>query len=122
MDKRNGLIEDAARERAARLPERRTPLRPTDAPPTLQELQARQVELEALVEEATAARRELETFFDVVPVMVAVASVDGCFKRVNAEWERVLGYSLDEILGLGIADVLHPEDVARSVQEFERHV
>jgi PAS domain S-box-containing protein len=40
----------------------------------------------------------LQKIFDHVPVMINLASKDGSIKLVNREWERTLGWSLEEIL------------------------
>jgi PAS domain S-box-containing protein len=42
----------------------------------------------------------------------ALASVDGRYVRVNRALCRMLGYAADELVGMRVADVTHPEDRA----------
>ncbi|RYD65302.1 MAG: PAS domain S-box protein, partial [Verrucomicrobiaceae bacterium] len=50
---------------------------------------------------AEAAMREqkeiLQTIFDRIPAMIVVYDEEGKFRLVNQEWERVLGWSTEEI-------------------------
>ncbi len=79
-------------------------------------------ELEKEVAERRSAERELGQFFALVPDMLCVAGFDGCFKRVNAAWERTLGVPLDRLLAQPFASFVHPADLAatgRVVQDLK---
>lgn len=41
----------------------------------------------------------LQTIFDHIPAMIALIDSQGRFLAVNAEWERVLGWCQEEVLG-----------------------
>lgn len=43
----------------------------------------------------------LQKMFDQIPLMISICGVDGQYQVVNAEWERRLGWSQDEILAQG---------------------
>jgi PAS domain S-box-containing protein len=43
------------------------------------------------------AATELEQFFDLSIDLLCVVGFDGYFKRVNAAWERTLGYTREEL-------------------------
>ncbi len=43
----------------------------------------------------------LRTIFDHVPVMIGFVGVDGRIELVNREWQRILGWSLEEAVALG---------------------
>jgi PAS domain S-box-containing protein len=43
------------------------------------------------------ANAELQAIFDHIPVMLAFVGEDGRLKLVNREWERTLGWSLEEV-------------------------
>jgi PAS domain S-box-containing protein len=63
----------------------------------------------------------LQKIFDHVPVMINLASKDGSIKLVNREWERTLGWSLEEILRdtLDIFSLCYPDpDYRRGVLKF----
>jgi PAS domain S-box-containing protein len=54
---------------------------------------------------------ELEGFFDLSPDLLAVIRLDGGFVRVNAAFERTLGYPAAELLARSALDIVHPDDL-----------
>jgi PAS domain S-box-containing protein len=54
---------------------------------------------------------ELDRYFTTSLDLLCVADTDGFFHRLNSEWERTLGYSLDEMEGKRFLDFVHPEDM-----------
>jgi PAS domain S-box-containing protein len=61
---------------------------------------------------------ELEQFFDFARDMFCVVGFDGYYKLVNASFERVLGYSREELLSRPIMDFVHPDDLQRANDVF----
>ena len=57
---------------------------------------------------------ELEEFFDLSIDFLCIVGFDGCFKRVNASFERALGYPKSELLSRTALDITHPDDVQPS--------
>lgn len=62
--------------------------------------------------EAESARH-----FDLSLDMISTVGFDGCFKRVNPAFERVLGYRPDELVGRPFLDFVHPDDRERTERE-----
>jgi PAS domain S-box-containing protein len=55
--------------------------------------------------------RERNKFFDLSLDLLCIATIDGMFIRLNPEWERTLGYPLDELEGKRFLDFVHPDDM-----------
>jgi len=56
-------------------------------------------------------KEELENFFLVALDLLCIADVDGHFRRVNQSWEKVLGYSAEELEGQSFLNFVHPDDL-----------
>ncbi|MGA9393172.1 MAG: PAS domain S-box protein [Candidatus Sulfotelmatobacter sp.] len=66
---------------------------------------------------------ELETgnrFINLSVDMFCIAGFDGFFKNLNPSWERVLGFTIDELLETPCLDLVHPEDRASTLAESRR--
>ena len=66
-------------------------------------------------------RREEELYratFEHAAVGIAHVGIDGAWLRVNQRLCDILGYTRDELLGVTIADVAHPDDAAQSTEHF----
>jgi len=61
-----------------------------------------------------ASDYELGQFFDLAPDLLCIAGFDGYFKRLNPSFERVLGYSGDELMSRPFLEFVHPDDVERA--------
>ena len=56
------------------------------------------------------AADELETFFNLSPDLLCVASLDGHFLRLNPAWRRALGFEEAELRASPFLDFVHPDD------------
>ncbi|MFB2923943.1 PAS domain S-box protein [Aerosakkonema funiforme] len=54
---------------------------------------------------------ELEQFFSAPLDLLCIADTDGYFRRLNVEWEKVLGYTLADLEGCRFLDFVHPDDL-----------
>jgi len=54
--------------------------------------------------------------FDQAPIGAAIADRDFRFMRVNEEFCRMTGYSVEELLKLGFPDITHAEELDKDVQ------
>jgi PAS domain S-box-containing protein len=57
---------------------------------------------------------ELEEFFDLSIDPLSIITLGGEFKRVNASFVRLLGYSKAELFSRSALDILHPDDLERA--------
>jgi len=59
---------------------------------------------------------ELERYFNQSLDLLCIADTDGYFRRLNPEWQKSLGYAVDELVGRRFLDFVHPDDVAATLQ------
>lgn len=52
-----------------------------------------------------------EALFDEAPHLLCVRDLRGKLVRLNPAWSMLLGFSLDELQGMTLLDLVHPEDV-----------
>ncbi len=55
---------------------------------------------------------ERNSFFQMSLDLFCILGFDGVFKRVNPQWQDVMGYAPDELHGKAFADIIHPDDLA----------
>ncbi len=68
------------------------------------------------------AENDLARFFDLVPDLVAIVGSGGYFKKLNPAWQRILGYTLDELYSEPITSLINPADVERTLEEIQRQL
>lgn len=61
---------------------------------------------------------ELEgRFFEVSIDMLCCLGFDGHFRRLNAAWERTLGFSVEELMARPFIEFVHPDDRERTLAQ-----
>ncbi len=83
-----------------------------------EQLVERNRQLERQIAERQQAEAERDSIFDLSLDMMAIATTDGYFKRVNPAFERFLGYTPDELMAKPFLDFIHPDDVERTLSEI----
>ena len=56
-------------------------------------------------------------WFEMSNDMLCEANQDGYFTEVNGSWERVLGWTREELMGRPFIALVHPDDVEKTVAE-----
>lgn len=72
--------------------------------------------------ERKRAEEELERFFRLIPDLACIASTDGHFLKINPAWQKLLGYTTQEILAKPFLNLIHPDDRAATIKEVERQL
>jgi PAS domain S-box-containing protein len=67
---------------------------------------------------AVAVFDETAKFFGISRTLLATATSDGYFGRVNGAWEELLGYRESDLRGRLLVDFVHPDDVENTLAEL----
>ena len=70
--------------------------------------------------ELLAATDELNIFFRESLDLLCIADTKGYFRRLNPEWERALGYPIQELEGGRFLDLVHPDDLEATLGAMAR--
>jgi PAS domain S-box-containing protein len=65
------------------------------------------------------AEADFQWAFEEAPIGMAISSFDGVILRVNAAYAKMLGFTPDELTGVAIADITHPEDLDQDVRNLD---
>jgi PAS domain S-box-containing protein len=57
---------------------------------------------------------ELDQFFNISLDLLCIANTDGYFLRLNPPWEKVLGFSRQELMAKRFLDFVHPDDLVKT--------
>ncbi len=75
------------------------------------------VDLALCMHRAAQSTRELNGFFSVAIDMFCFLDFGGYFKRLNPAWERVLGFTIAELMSKPFIEFVHPDDRARTMAQ-----
>ena len=76
-----------------------------------------------VMRDATERRRleeERDRFFTLSMDMLCIVHLDGFFLRTNPAFERVLGYSAEELQHRRVFDIMHPDDREAAIKEYAK--
>jgi diguanylate cyclase (GGDEF)-like protein/PAS domain S-box-containing protein len=63
-----------------------------------------------------------EYAFDRAAIGMTITGLDGRYQRVNRAFADMVGRDQDELVGVGIRDITHPDDAAADTAAFERMI
>jgi PAS domain S-box-containing protein len=72
------------------------------------------------IHEKVKAEEERDMVYTISPDMIAIAGNDGFFKKVNPAFEKILGYTEQELLTTTFFEFIHKEDLEKSMDEFSK--
>ncbi|GAA0773052.1 hypothetical protein GCM10008908_20580 [Clostridium subterminale] len=78
---------------------------------------SKQIKLE--LEKRMQTENELQLFLDTAIDLMVIIGKDDKHRKLNAGWEKTLGWSREELLEMKWTDIIHPEDL-KSKEEFVR--
>ena len=82
------------------------------------QLQVSKKHQEALSEQLRMTQHQRSRAWDVSQDLLAAVSLDGTFSALNGAWERLVGWTEQEMIGTPFADYVHPEDLEATKAKF----
>jgi PAS domain S-box-containing protein len=76
--------------------------------------------LQAELAERKQAGEILEKFFDASLDLLCFADFNGYFRRLNPAWERVLGFTTEELCRQPFLEFIHPDDRDSTIAEMHK--
>ncbi|KST67552.1 chemotaxis protein CheB [Mastigocoleus testarum] len=87
----------------------------------IDEIKVVQLQLENTLTELQSKKQEINNFFNLSLELLCVATPqNNCFRRINPSFERILGYTQEELLNQPFLNFIHPDDVQSSIEELKR--
>ena len=71
-------------------------------------------------EDLLKSKKEFLNFTELSKDLVCIANVDGLFYKVNPAFNKVLGFSREELLRKPFIDYVHPDDLDSTLEEVEK--
>lgn len=73
------------------------------------------------IEEALSRKiEETDRYFNTSLDLLCIADSDGKFRRLNPQWEKTLGYPLEELVGTRFMNYIHPDDIEATQMAVNR--
>lgn len=63
--------------------------------------------------------QELDNFFSMNLDLLCIADADGYLLRLNPAWEKILGYSLPELMSRRYLELVHPDDATVTLDAMQ---
>ena len=68
------------------------------------------------------ANQRFRSAFDDAAIGMAIVSPEGRWMRANRALEALTGYPQDQLLGMGFADITHPDDLPKDIHALQEMV
>ncbi|MDY6965432.1 MAG: PAS domain S-box protein [Halobacteriota archaeon] len=79
-----------------------------------------QIRLKQAEDEPRESKEWLEDFFNNSSDLIQSVGPDGRLIYVNRSWRETLGYTEEEVEGLSLSDIIHPESLNHCMKTFKR--
>lgn len=73
-------------------------------------------------EQLLTSEERFRGIFENAPTGISISDISGNFVQCNPAYERILGYSMEELHSVPFVSVVHPDDRAANLAELERLV
>ncbi len=73
-----------------------------------------------LREELETKNRQIERFFNVNADLLSIVDSEGRFIKLSQSWEKMSGYTMEELIGRLFIDFVHPDDVEMTLAEANK--
>ena len=73
---------------------------------------------ETLSEQLRTSQHERSRAWDLSPDLLAAVNLDGTFSAVNGAWERLIGWTEQDMIGTPFAQYAHPDDLELTQAKF----
>ena len=73
-------------------------------------------------EQLLASEERFRGIFENAPTGISISDIGGNFVQCNPAYEKILGYSLDELRNASFTMLVHPDDRAANLAQMERLV
>jgi two-component system sensor histidine kinase/response regulator len=86
----------------------------------VEELHRKIAALQSEIRARQQSEEVLDRFFTDSLDLLCLADFRGYFKRLNAAWERTLGFTVDELCSRPFLDFIHPDDREITIAEMKK--
>lgn len=68
----------------------------------------------------TSDKLDYYKFFHMTQDLACIANEDGYFEDLNPNWEKKLGYTIEELKATPFYELIHPSDIRKTKMEIEK--
>ncbi|MBN2544832.1 MAG: PAS domain S-box protein [Spirochaetes bacterium] len=75
-------------------------------------------EIKKIEDELKRKSDELNRYFNYSLDLLCIADMEGYFRKLNPEWEKTLGYKLNELIDKKFLNLVHPDDIQSTLNSI----